>query len=402
MKSTLAVLESVMAARDPYTVAHQQRVTQLSLAIAEEIGLQEECIGYLETAARLHDLGKISVPIDILSKPGKLSVQEMELIKAHPMMGADMLKPLKIPLQSMLTILQHHERVNGSGYPFGLSGEDILLEAKILAVADVIEAMSSHRPYRAALRNEMVLSEISQNRGILYDPSVVDAFGRIHTKNGRHGMSTRVLIADDHQIVREGLRSLLEKEPEIEVVGDAEDGRTAVRMARELTPDVIIMDVSMPDLNGIEATRQIIAEFPRVKIIALSMYDDRRFVLNMLKAGAKGYMVKDSASKDLAKAIRVVVANQTYLSGGIADIVVNEFRSPTPSGDSSAFHLLSPREREVLQLLAEGKGTNQMAERLHISIKTVETHRAQLLAKLKVKGIAELTKYAIREGLTTA
>jgi len=214
-------------------------------------------------------------------------------------------------------------------------------------------------------------------------------------------MNIRVLIADDHQIVREGLCSMLEKEPGIKVVGEAEDGRKTLRLARELTPDVIIMDVAMPDLNGIEATRQILAEFPTIKVIALSMHDDRRFVLNMIKAGAKGYLLKDSAFKDLAKAIRVVVANRTYLSNEIADVVVKDYLATSTSEESSAFCLLSPREREVLQLIAEGKTTNQIAEHLHISVKTVETHRAQLMTKLKVKGVAELTKYAIREGLTT-
>ena len=214
-------------------------------------------------------------------------------------------------------------------------------------------------------------------------------------------MNIKVLIADDHQIVREGLRSMLEKEPGIKVVGEAEEGRTTLRLARELTPDVIIMDVAMPDLNGIEATRQIVAEFPAIKVIALSMHDDRRFVLHMIKAGAKGYLLKDSAFKDLAKAIRVVVANKTYLSSEIADIVVKDYLATTASEESSAFYLLSPREREVLQLIAEGKTSNQVAENLHVSIKTVETHRAQLLRKLKVKSVAELTKFAIREGLTT-
>jgi DNA-binding NarL/FixJ family response regulator len=193
---------------------------------------------------------------------------------------------------------------------------------------------------------------------------------------------------------------MLEKEHGIEVVGEAENGRIALRMARELIPDVIIMYVAMHDLNGIEATRQIVAEFSTVKVIALSMHADRRFVLNMLKAGAKGYMLKDCAFKDLAKAIRVVVANKTYLSSEIADIVVRDYLSSAPSEESSAFQLLSSREREVLQLLAEGKGTNQIAEKLHISSKTVESYRSQIMAKLKIKNVAELTKYAIREGLT--
>ena len=194
---------------------------------------------------------------------------------------------------------------------------------------------------------------------------------------------------------------MLEKEPWIKVVGEAEEGRTTLRLARELTPDVIIMDVAMPDLNGIEATRQILAEFPTIKVIALSMHDDRRFILNMVKAGAKGYLLKDGAFKDLVKAIRVVVANKTYLSSEITDIVVKDYLATSTSEESSAFSLLSPREREVLQLIAEGKTTNQIGEHLHVSIKTVETHRVQLMAKLKVKGVAELTKYAIREGLTT-
>jgi two-component system response regulator NreC len=215
-------------------------------------------------------------------------------------------------------------------------------------------------------------------------------------------MTIKILIADDHQIMREGLRTMLEKEHDIKVVGEAEDGRMTHRLAQELIPDVIIMDVAMPDLNGIEATRQIIADLPGVKIIALSMHDDRRFVLNMLKAGAAGYMLKDCAFKDLAKAIRVVMSNKTYLSDEIADIVVKDYlASSTPAG-SSVFQLLSPREREVLQLLAEGKTSAQIGESLHISVKTVETHRQQIMVKLKIKSVAELTKYAIREGLTSA
>jgi DNA-binding NarL/FixJ family response regulator len=213
-------------------------------------------------------------------------------------------------------------------------------------------------------------------------------------------MSIKVLIADDHQIMREGLRSMLEQEHDIQVLGEAEDGRMIQRLARELLPDVIIMDVAMPDLNGIEATRQIVAEFPKVKIIALSMHDDRRFVLNMLKAGAVGYMLKDCAFKDLAKAIRVVMSHKIYLSHEVADIVVKDYLSSPQHGESSAFHLLSPREREVLQLIAEGKTSALIGESLHISVKTVETHRQQIMVKLKIRSVAELTKYAIREGLT--
>ncbi len=183
MESIVEVLESVMAARDPYASVHQQRVTQLSLAIAEEMGLEEKSIRNLEMAARLHDLGKISVPISILSKPGKLSVPEMDMIKAHPMMGTEMLKTLKLRPHTFVTIVQHHERINGCGYPFGLSGEDILLEARILGVADVVEAISSHRSYRPSRGVELASDEIFQNKGLLYDPSVVDAFERLYSKN---------------------------------------------------------------------------------------------------------------------------------------------------------------------------------------------------------------------------
>ena len=183
MESIVKVLESAMAAQDPYTVGHQQRVTSISVAIAEEMGLGEKRTNNLAMAARLHDFGKISLPASILSKPGRLSVQEMALLKTHPSVGVEMLKPLKLPTSTFLTIMQHHERMNGTGYPFGFSGEDILLEARILGVADVVEAMSSHRPYRPSLGIQMALEEISQNRGILYDPMVVDALMKIHPVN---------------------------------------------------------------------------------------------------------------------------------------------------------------------------------------------------------------------------
>lgn len=182
MESIVQVLDSTILARDPYTVSHQQRVSQVSVAIAAEMGLGEQCIKNLEMAARLHDFGKISIPMSILSKPGKLSVYEMALVRAHPMLGAEMLKPLQLPTYTFLTIMQHHERMNGTGYPFGLSGEDILLEARILAVADVVEAISSHRPYRPSLGIKHALDELSQHRGTLYDSVVVDAFVRQHAR----------------------------------------------------------------------------------------------------------------------------------------------------------------------------------------------------------------------------
>jgi two-component system response regulator NreC len=214
-------------------------------------------------------------------------------------------------------------------------------------------------------------------------------------------MFTKILIADDHQIVRQGLRFLLEKESDLKVVAEAENGRTTVRLARELNPGLIIMDVAMPDLNGIEATRQIIAELPGTKVIALSMYADRRFVVNMLKAGASGYLLKDCAFEELIRAIRVVLAHKTYLSPGVTDILVKDCQMGIPMNEISAFALLTPREREVLQLMSEGNSTAKIADQLHVSIKTVESHRQQLMQKLNLRSVAELTKYAIREGLTS-
>ncbi len=212
-------------------------------------------------------------------------------------------------------------------------------------------------------------------------------------------MPIKIILADDHKIVRQGLRTLLEKEPDIEVIAEADDGRMAVRLARELSPQVIIMDVGMPDLNGIEATRQVLAETPGIKVIGLSMHCDRRFVMNMLKAGASGYLLKDSAFEELASAIRRVLANKIYLSPEISNIVVKDYLQG--GGDETVYTVLTPREREVLQLMAEGKSSRQIADLLNISIKTVETHRMQIQHKLEIYSVAELTKYAIREGLSS-
>ena len=214
-------------------------------------------------------------------------------------------------------------------------------------------------------------------------------------------MSIKILLADDHRLVRQGLRSLIEKGCGMEVVAEAENGREAVRLAREEEPDVIIMDIDMPDLNGMEATRQVIAVLPRVRVIALSMHSDKRFVRGMLEAGAAGFLLKDCAFEELDIAIRTVAANKPYLSPGISGVVIQDYLGRGASDKLSAPSLLTPREREVLQLYAEGGTTREIADRLCVSVKTVETHRQRIMEKLEIRSIAELTKYAVREGLTS-
>lgn len=212
-------------------------------------------------------------------------------------------------------------------------------------------------------------------------------------------MTIRIVVADDHRIVREGLGALIEELPNMEVVGQAEEGRTAMRLVEELAPDVVLMDVAMPGLNGIEATRKIASDHPSVKVIALSMHSETQFVARMLEAGASGYMVKEGAFEDLAAAIEEVTSGNTYLCPRIAGPLVEDYLRRL-DGSEDMEGPLSPREREVLQLLAEGLTTRQIARRLEISPKTVETHRARIMDKLDIRSIAELTKYAIRQGLT--
>jgi DNA-binding NarL/FixJ family response regulator len=214
-------------------------------------------------------------------------------------------------------------------------------------------------------------------------------------------MTIKILIADDHKIVRDGLRMLVEKQPEMAVVGEAENGRKAVHLALKMVPDVVIMDVTMADLNGIEATRQIHKEQSQIKLIALSMHSDRRFVAGMLEAGASGYLLKDCAFEELAHAIQSVISNRIYLSPEITDIVIRDYVLKSSAKPSSAYANLTAREREVLQLLAEGKSTKQIANSLTVSIKTIESHRSRIMEKLNIHSIAELTKYALREGLTS-
>jgi DNA-binding NarL/FixJ family response regulator len=214
-------------------------------------------------------------------------------------------------------------------------------------------------------------------------------------------MSTRILLADDHKITRQGLRSLLEKEKDMEIIAEADNGRTAVQLAAELAPDVIIMDVTMPDLNGVEATKQILAKSPDVKIIALSMHSDALFVTEMLKNGAAGYLLKDCAFEELTRAIRTVADGKTYLSPAISGVVIEDYLHRLNTNEFKGPDILSDREKEVVQLMAEGNSTKQIALKLHISVKTVETHRRQIMSKLDIHNVAELTKYAIRKGITT-
>ncbi len=214
-------------------------------------------------------------------------------------------------------------------------------------------------------------------------------------------MPVRVLLVDDHRIVREGLRGLIESRTDLKVVGEAGDGEAAVSLARQLSPQLVILDVSMPRMNGVEATRRVLAECPGAKVLALSMHPDRRYVIEMLKAGASGYLLKDSAFDELLHAIESVMAGSAFLSPAVTDMVVREYVSRLPKDEGTAFTMLTVREREVLQLLAEGTSTKAIASRLGVSVKTVETHRAQIMAKLDLHSIAELTKYAVREGLTT-
>jgi len=214
-------------------------------------------------------------------------------------------------------------------------------------------------------------------------------------------MCVRVLLVDDHTMMRDGLRALLGSATDIEVVGEARDGRSALELVRTLAPDVVVMDVGMPDLNGVEATMRIRAESKSVKVIALSIYTDRRHVHQMLDAGAIGYVVKLAAHDELLQAVRAAGQGRSFLSPEIAGLVVERSSGALTRGELSAFATLGPREREVVQLVAEGKTSAETAQQMHISVNTVETHRRNIVQKLGLHGTAELTKYAIREGLTT-
>jgi len=214
-------------------------------------------------------------------------------------------------------------------------------------------------------------------------------------------MKIKILLVDDHQILRDGIRSLVKGYDDMEVIGEAADGREALNMVEKLSPDIVIMDISMPDLNGIDATRMIINEAPDVKVIALSMHHDKQFVSEIFKAGASGYLIKDSAFDELEHAIRIVMSGQTYINPKIASLVVESLVNQSVTPNPKSFSLLTEREREVLQLIADGKSTKQIAVDLNVSSKTIESHRRQVMGKLNVRSVADLTKFAIREGLTT-
>jgi len=214
-------------------------------------------------------------------------------------------------------------------------------------------------------------------------------------------MNIRIVLADDHRILRDGLSALLKREPGFEVVGEAQDGQGAVRLACELAPDVLVTDLAMPGMNGFEAIRRVRAEAPSVQVLCLSVHDEDRMVLAGIDAGAAGYVLKDSSFEELTQAIRKVMARQIYLSPGLVGVFVEGYRTRGAAVAGSAFSQLTAREREVVQLFSEGHSTSQIAEQLHLSAKTVATHRENVLHKLHIEGIAELTRYAIREGLSS-
>lgn len=215
-------------------------------------------------------------------------------------------------------------------------------------------------------------------------------------------MKTQILLVDDHKIVRQGLRTLLESDERLTVIGEADNGREALDRLEHINPDLVIMDVAMRELNGIDATRQLLSSRPTLKILALSMHADRLYVSQMLQAGAAGYLLKECAYEELSKAIDTILDSKVYLSPEIAGVVVEDYLSvQAQSSESQARSPLTVREREVLQLVSEGKSTKVIARDLHVSSKTIESHRKRLMDKLHMHSIAELTKFAIRQGLTT-
>ena len=210
----------------------------------------------------------------------------------------------------------------------------------------------------------------------------------------------RVLLADDHQLMRSGIRLMLERETDLSVVGEANDGREAVALAKSLRPDVVVMDIGMANLNGIEAAQQMTGGSPEIAIVMLSMHSDEGYVLRALKAGARGYLLKDSAEADLIKAVHAVAGGKSFFSPAVSKVLLDDYvRKLRRSGTEDAYDLLTPREREVLQLIAEGKSNKDIANLLNLSVYTVESHRSNLMEKLNVRGLPELILYAVRKGI---
>lgn len=210
----------------------------------------------------------------------------------------------------------------------------------------------------------------------------------------------RILLADDHKLIRGGLRLVIGQQPDLSVVGEADDGRQAVELTKSLKPKVVVMDIGMPNLNGIEAARQITAMRPDTAVVMLSMHSDEGYVLRALGAGARGYLLKDSATTDLVQAIRAVVEGKSFFSPDVSKVLLEDYvRKLRRSGAEDSYDLLSPREREVLQLVAEGKSNKEVASLLNLSVYTVETHRAKIMQKLNLNGVPELILYAVRKGI---
>ena len=211
----------------------------------------------------------------------------------------------------------------------------------------------------------------------------------------------RILLVDDHAVVRQGLRSLIDREPDMEVVGEANNGRLALELVRELRPDIVVTDITMPDLNGVDATRQIVREFPCVKVLALSIHSNRTFVADMLRAGASGYVLKECTFDELVEAIRTIVRGGTYLSPAVAGVVVSDYVERLSGTTESPLQALSERQRHILQLIGEGKSTKRIALELHVSTKTVEANRQKIMQKLDAHSIADLVKIAVLGGLVS-
>lgn len=215
-------------------------------------------------------------------------------------------------------------------------------------------------------------------------------------------MTLKILLADNHTLVRAGIRALLEQIPDVVVVGEAADGREAIKLVERYRPNLVFMDITMPVMNGLEATVRIVKEFPQTRVVMLSVHTDEEYVLQALRSGAAGYLLKDAGRAELEIAVAAVARNETYLSPAVSRHVVGDYVRRTGGGSENRLDSLTPRQREILQLIAEGKSTKEIASILDVSVKTVETHRAQLMERLDIHDVAGLVRYAIRTGIVTA